>query len=209
MSNRWKASSLSLLLLIISTQLSYAATINCWRNNLGIRECGSSVPPEYSQQRIEVVNERGLVVKVIEAAKSQEELAREHELKRIQEEQEARRKEQMRIDTILLNSYTTERDLLLARDNNVKSAQAKIEITNGNLRIMQSNFEELQNRAANYERRGQKAPATLVKEMEVLEKQIAIKSSNIEKQEESLKQMKERFENDIQRFRLLKKGRVN
>ena len=207
MNKRWKA-TLLLVTLLLGTQYAYSATFYCWRNNLGIRECGSIVPPEYSQQRIEVVNERGLVVKVIEAAKSPEELARENEQKRLQELEEARRKEQARLDAILLNSYTTERDLLLARDNNLKSAQAQIEITNGNLRIMQSNLESLQNQAANHERSGHKPPESLVNEIESLKKQIAIKENNIEKQESNLKIMKERFESDLERFRQLKKGRI-
>ena len=207
MCNWWKE-TLILALLMLSTQLAYAGNINCWKNNLGIRECGSVVPPEYSQQRIEIVNERGLVIKVIEAAKSPEELAREREIKRLQEEEEAKRKEQERLDTILLNAYTTERDLILARDNNLKSAKGQIEITKGNLRILQSTLEDLQNRAANHERSGHKPPDSLVKEIDDLKKQITIKSSNIEKQESNLKIMEERFESDLQRFRQLKQGRI-
>ena len=133
MFNLWKL--VAWLLLIFSSQFTHAANINCWRNNLGIRECGSVVPPEYSQQRIEVINERGVVVKVIEAAKTPEELADEREQKRLQEAEEAVRKEQARLDAILLNAYTTERDLILARDNNLKSAKGQIDISKGNLRI--------------------------------------------------------------------------
>ena len=208
MFNTWKVAS-CLVLMIASTPLAYAANINCWKNNLGIRECGSVVPPEYSQQRIEIVNERGLVVKVIEAAKSKEELAKEREEKRLQEAEEAKRKEQARLDAILLNSYTTERDLILARDNNLKSAKGQIEISKGNLRIMQASLDDLQNRAANFELGGKKPPASLVKEIEELKKQIRVKTMNIENQESSFKIMEERYESDLQRFRQLKQGRVN
>ena len=213
MSTHWKEYSATFLLLLATSSVLAAgkssSTISCWKNNLGVRECGSVVPPEYSQQRIEIVNERGLVIKVIEAAKSPEELARERELKRIQDEEEAKRKEQERLDKILLNAYATERDLLLARDNNIKSAKGQVDISKGNLRIMQGNLEDLQNRAANHERSGQKPPETLVKEIETLKKQVAIKSANIEKQEENLKILEERFESDLKRFRELKKGSAN
>lgn len=206
MFNMWKL--VPGLMLIFSAQYVHGATINCWRNNLGIRECGSVVPPEYSQQRIEVINERGVVIKVIEAAKSPEELAQEREQKRLQEAEEAVRKEQARLDAILLNAYTTERDLILARDNNLKSAKGQIDISKGNLRILQTSLDEMQSRAANYERGGKQPPESLVKEIEALKKQISQKSASIENQESNLKIMEERFESDLQRFRQLKQGRV-
>lgn len=214
MLRNWKEYSIALILMA-GTSSAFAAggksssTISCWKNNIGVRECGTVVPPEYSQQRIEIVNERGFVIKVIEAAKSPEELAQERESKRIQEEEEAKRKEQARLDAILLNAYTTERDLILARDNNLKSAKGQVEIVKGNLKILQGNLEELQNRAANHERSGQKPPESLIKEIESTKKQVSLKNANVEKQEENLKIMEEKFESDLKRFRELKKGRLN
>ncbi len=214
MLRNWKEYSIALILMA-GTSSAFAAggkssaTISCWKNNIGVRECGTVVPPEYSQQRIEIVNERGFVIKVIEAAKSPEELAQEREAKRIQEEEEAKRKEQARLDAILLNAYTTERDLILARDNNLKSAKGQVDIVKGNLKILQGNLEELQNRAANHERAGQKPPEALIKEIETTKKQVGVKTANLEKQEENLKIMEEKFESDLKRFRELRKGRLN
>ena len=54
---------------------SAQAAIKCWVNKDKVRECGQSVPPEYSQQRIEVINDKGIVIKVIERTKTPEELA--------------------------------------------------------------------------------------------------------------------------------------
>ena len=54
-----------------------AGSIKCWTNKEGVRECGAVVPPEYSQQRVEIMNERGIVVDVKEAAKTKEQLAEE------------------------------------------------------------------------------------------------------------------------------------
>ena len=74
---------------------------------------------------------------------------------------------------------------------------------------MQASLDDLQNRAANFELGGKKPPASLVKEIEELKKQISVKTMNIENQESNLKIMEERFESDLQRFRQLKQGRVN
>ena len=63
------------ILLLSANPLSLSAAIKCWTNNDDVRECGHSVPPEYSQKRIEILNERGIVVSVKEAAKTKEQLA--------------------------------------------------------------------------------------------------------------------------------------
>jgi hypothetical protein len=193
-------------LLLLAGQAS-ARNIKCWINKNGIRECGRSVPPEYSQTRIEIVNERGLVVDVIEAAKTPEELAIEKEREELRRLREEERKERARLDSILLNTYTTERDLILARDTNIKAAQGQIDISKGNLKLLQTNLVELQEQAANHERAGRKPPAQLIEEINSLKAQIKKKSQIIESKEIALKEMEARFATDLKRFRELKSGR--
>jgi hypothetical protein len=73
---------------------------------------------------------------------------------------------------------------------------------------MQGNLEELQNRAGNFERNGKTPPDALIKEIESVKAQVAIKTQSVEKQEETLRLMEERFESDLKRFRELKQGRA-
>ena len=186
-----------------------AKTIKCWINKNGIRECGRVVPPEYSQTRIEIINERGLVVDVIEAAKSPEEQAIEDEREHLRKLREAERKERARLDGILLNTYTQERDLLLARDNNLKAAQGQIDISKGNLRLMQGNLADLQKQAANQERAGHKPSEKLVQEIASLSELIIKKKLHIEKKESDKQELKERYAQYLKRYRELKGGRTN
>ncbi len=199
--------TLTLLLAIQNT--AQAKLIKCWQNKADVRECGSAVPPEYSQTRIEYINERGLVVKVIEAAKTPQELAAERERNRKLKEQEDLRIEQARLDSILLNTYTTERDLLLARDNNLKAAQGQIDITMGNLKLLQNNFDDLQNQAANFERTGKQPPEQLIVKLDKARELVKQKKIHIETKEISKKEMLERFDRDLARFKELKRGRIN
>lgn len=195
-------------LFLLAGQLQ-ARTFKCWENTSGVRECGRVVPPEYSQSRIEIINERGLVVRVIEAAKSPEELAIEKEREHLRKLREAERKEQARTDSILLNTYTKERDLILARDNNLKAAQGQIDISIGNLRLMQTNLDELQKRAADHERAGRSPPEKLINEIEDLSKQVSKKKLHVEKKKSDKRELEERFAQDLKRFRELKSGRAN
>lgn len=179
-------------------------TIKCWKNNLGIRECGSIVPPEYSQKRIEVINERGIVVQVIEPPKTREQLRKEREQAEKRKAIEAAKKEQVRQDTILLNSYATERDLIIARDTNLKSVKGQLDIAHGNLKMLQTNLEDLQTRAGNYERSGKKPPPALIKDIESTQKQITKKQATIQKRQEEKDALEEHYETLLKRYRKLK-----
>ncbi len=200
MLNRSQLSKLFMLLMLLALHHpAQAKLIKCWENKAGVRECGSTVPPEYSQSRIEIVNERGLVA----------ELAAERERKRIAKEQEDVRKERARLDSILLNTYTTERDLIIARDTNLKAAQGQIDISTGNLKLLQSNFDDLQNRAANYERAGKKPPEQLIAKLNKARELVKQKKIHIESKVSSKKEMEEKFKRDLTRFKELKRGRIN
>ena len=199
----------ALSLCLLFSHSAQAKLIKCWFNKAELRECASNVPPEFSQSRIEIVNERGLVVRVIDAAKTPAELRRQRELDLAAKEIEDLRKERARLDRVLLNAYTTERDLLLARDNNLKAAQGQIDIARGNLKLLQSNYNDYQQRAANYERTGGKPPPGILKKLEKFRKLIEQKNLHIENKISSKNELQTRFKRDIARFQELKRGRFD
>ena len=95
-----------------------AARFKCWTNDEGVRECGNVVPPKYSQKQHEEVNNQGVTVRQITRAKTKEEIEREE---KAAAEKAAREKEVARIakiraakDRVLLDTFTTEDDLVLA-----------------------------------------------------------------------------------------------
>lgn len=179
-------------------------TIKCWKNDLGIRECGSIVPPEYSQRRIEELNDRGLVVNVIEPPKTREQLEKERAEEQKRKAVEAAKKEQEHQDSILLNSYATERDLLMARDTNVKAAKGQLDIAKGNLKMLQNSLDDLQNRAGNYERSGKKPPQQLIDQINATKQQISQKQKIIDQRKEQKDTLESRYDKDLERFRKLK-----
>jgi len=152
-------------LLLGSSEL-HAREIKCWQGQDNIRECGSVVPPEFSQQRIEILNERGVVIKVVPAAKTKAELAEIARLKKIEHQKQLRITEQKRKDNILLQTYTAEKDLLIDQEDKTVAIKSIIDITNSNTRSLQKNLSRLQKRAADYERSGQSMPEVLTGDMQ-------------------------------------------
>ncbi len=194
--------------LIMSSASLSARDIRCWQNHENIRECGTVVPPEFSQQRIEVLNERGLVIKVLPAAKTSKELAeiarhKKRELKKQKQIAERKRK-----DYILLQTYTTERDLRIGHENKVAAIKSIIDITGSNTRSLQHNLAKLQKRAANYERSGQSTPNRLTADMKNLLRQIKDNDNFISKKQHDLIDLSKQYDADLARYRLLKQGKI-
>ncbi len=193
---------------LFCSSAAIAGSIKCWTNDEGVRECGSAVPPEYSQKRVEVINERGMVVDVKERAKTKEELAAEkreaERLGKLKQEEQRRQEERRLRDTILLNTFTTERDLKISYDDKIEAIRGIIEITDTGTKALKQNLEGVRKKAANYERAGEKPPEKIINEMESLKRQIRENDDFIARKQENIQHLQQQYEADLKRFRELK-----
>ena len=144
---------LSALTLLLS-QPVMAAKFKCWTNNEGVKECGSYVPAEYSQKRIETRGDTGRVVEVKERAKNKAELAEIERLKKLKEIEDAKIAEQKKKDDILLKTFSNERDINMLRDSKINVIDGIITVTNSNNKALKKKLAKLQKKAANIERQG-------------------------------------------------------
>ncbi len=201
-----KASLLTMIYLLLFVPLSQAAQtghanqIKCWKNKQHIRECSHTVPPEYAQQRIEVLNEQGIVVRIIEPRKTEAQLAEDARLAKKQEARDERRRQ----DMILLSTFATEQDLLLSRDKKLAAIDGTISIASGNLRILSGSLAQLQKQAANHERGGTPVPKHVLEDISSVKVQISENEKYLVGKEENKKQLQKQFDADLKRYRELK-----
>ncbi len=181
-----------------------AGRYKCWTNDEGVRECGQSVPPEYSQQRIEILNDQGVVIDVEEPAKTPEQLEAEKraaDQRRLEKQQEA---EQQRRDRILLNTFTTERDLKLYYQDKTAALQSLIDLTRASNEALREKLVDLQKQAANQERRGKELSEDLLDRMEQVKRRIANNKIFMAEKAQELDSLQKQFEAELARFRKLK-----
>ena len=192
-------------LLLVFQSASYAAAkIKCWNNKDGVRECGAMVPPEYAQQRVEEVNDKGQIIKVHPRALTPKELEAA-KLAELEKKEEQRREiEKKRQDLILLRTFTTERDLELSRKSKVEAIKGIIDITSSNTNTLQKNLFDLQKKAADFERSGGKPPKTLVNDMLSLKDQIKDNENFVGKKQQAIIRLEKKYDSDLKRYRQLK-----
>jgi len=191
---------LLLLLSAIIFTLPIHASIKCWKTKDGVRECGYQVPDEYRKTRIEILNKNGVVVRIIEAPKNKKQLAEQAR----RDKALAKIADRKRRDRILLRTFTTERDLIIARDNRVTAVRSLVEITESNNSTVRFNLQSLREQAGNYERGGKELPKSLIAKIEKGDVQIHNNNEYIKKRLSEIAKIKKDYKFDLERFRYLK-----
>lgn len=179
------------------------AKIKCWKNNDGVRECGNVVPPEYAQQGHEEKSASGLTLGTTARAKSVEELEAERIVRQEQEAALMLEREQAAKDRVLLDTFSSEDDMLLARDGQIAHLESQIKLTESHIDKLKSSLDDLIQNAADHERRGKQPPDKLVRDIDSLRDQVRDNRVFIETKHRESTEILENFEINIIRFREL------
>lgn len=188
----------------LMSQPVMAGKFKCWTNNEGVKECGSYVPVEHSQKKIETRNKSGRVVTIEERARTEAELAEMKRLAKLQKIEDEKIAEQKKKDEILLKTFSRERDINMLRDSKVNVIEGIITVTNSNNKALKKKLEKLQKRAANFERRGKKPPKNVLNDIKTIENRLSKNMVSIKSKQDEQQVIRNKFDKDLQRFRTLK-----
>jgi len=196
------------LILVLVTGLSPSppahARIKCWTNKDDIRECGNVVPPEYSQKGHEELSDQGIVIDRKERAKTPEELEEERRLAAIQAEEDRKARKKEIADRVLLDTFSSEDDLVLARDGKLAATEQTIHVTESRIKKLQKSLNEIMSMAAEMERRGKSPADGTQNEIDAVRAQIAENRAYIKTLHKEQDAVRNAFESDLTRFKELK-----
>jgi hypothetical protein len=191
------------LVLVSSISLDASAGIKCWTNKEGVRECGNAVPAEYAQQGHTKFNAQGVAVGHRKRAKSLAEFAEEERIKKQKAEEHRKRQEAEKADRVLLDTFSSEDDLVFAREGKVSAIEAQIQLTESHIQKIQANLDRMIVIAADLERSGQKPTEQAMADIEKVRAQIADNRSFIETKRKEQESVRQQYVADIERFRKL------
>jgi hypothetical protein len=107
-------------------------------------------------------------------------------------------------DRMLLQTFRSEDDLLMARDGKIEAIDVMIEVTKNNVRRQREWLSGLRVQAANLERAGKPVPKRLDDGIANIEAAIRDAYATIVERESQKQQIDQRFASDLERFRQLK-----
>ena len=189
-----------LLPALLCNSSAFAERTFKWVDNEGHVHYGNRVPPEYAKQERKVINERGRTIQVYDAAKTPEQWEKQQQLKEEAARNKVLAEKQAVQDRSLLATYSSEQDMLLAKNSKIASVDALLHLTNSRIVSMQERLHKLTEEAATYERSGKALPLSLKSQLENLRKQITTNEAFIKKKELERTAINNQFDADIARY---------
>jgi hypothetical protein len=194
--------------LLLALSPVWAAKMYKWTDENGVVYYSDKLPPETVDKEHQEINSRGVTTKAINrektAAEKQEEAVAkalaEAEKRRVAEEEAQQRAR----DELLLNTFTTERDLLLARQDRLDSIDSIINLTTSNNASMEQQANAAHKRIETLQKAGKDIPENVTKQLESLEGQLTKNRSFIQIKSEERIKLEQKFDADIRRYRELK-----
>ncbi len=190
-------------LFAISTSLSQAR-IKCWTNSDGIRECGNVVPPEYAQQDTRELNSLGITTKVSKRAKTKEELEAEERKTAEERERQLALKKQKEADQLLLDTFASADDIILAREGKLSALDAEISLREAHMKKLQTSLDKIVAAAADMERRGEIPGEKILGDIRSVRTQIEQNKRYIENKRQEKERVREKYNADLIRYKKLR-----
>jgi hypothetical protein len=200
-------------LLTISLIVLFGATASAaeekklykWTDADGNVYFGDSIPAEYAERPKTVLNDQGVAVDELEGKKTAEQLRQEARDREIAVAQEL----QKRADMALLNTYLSVEEIVMHRDRRIELFQAQARVTELYLKNLQRRMTDLREDASKYRPYSDDDNAPMIAEdladdLRDTRDTISRHERNLAKYESDEKAIIERFNADIERFKILK-----
>ena len=192
-----------LLLALASPPLLADQELYRYRNEQGNVVVDYQVPSRYVKQGYEVINEEGIVVRVVPPELNEEQrIERDAELKR-QREAEAEAQRLREWDESLMLRYSTVEDIEAARERGLRDLRIRVSILKGNKRSLKQQVENYQAQAADLERRGYEVDVERLRAIEDLQSEVGSIDRAIEERNREIDEVSAAFNKDIERFEQL------
>jgi hypothetical protein len=195
---------LPLLFALFTVPAAQAGKLYRWVDADGSTHYTDKIPPDQIERSHQELSGTGIRTLTVPRAKTDEEVEEERKLERLRAEQQRLIDKQQAADRVLLRTFRSEEDLIMARDGKLAAIDVMIKVTQGNIRRHQVKLSDLQHRAATREREGRTVTKVLLTNIDNTLRNINDAYANIERKEQGKNAIHQTFARDLKRFRELK-----
>jgi len=195
---------LTLSAVLLGCAFSAQAKMYKWVDENGQMHFGDRIPPEYVVKEHDELNEHGIKTKHREAAKTPEQKAEERRLEREQKKKALADKKKQQRDRVLLDTYTTERDLIVARDSRLDAVNSQIQLADTIISDSSRKIESMENQVMQIKESNREVPVDLYDRIDSQKQQVAVQTKVMESHKKRSVDISEQFNGYIERFKVLK-----
>lgn len=169
-----------------------------WVDESGTTHYGETIPPEYANRDTKELD-KGRVTDRKETFDANNQNPTKKETAVDKAAIEARRH-----DDALLNSYSNEKEIDLARDRNLMQIEARINSYNTLIKSAKDSLNDLHRESDSRTKLGRKVPQSLTDDIAASEARVSDLQKNLDNNQKELESVKARYEADKLHYRELK-----
>ncbi|MCW5621960.1 MAG: DUF4124 domain-containing protein [Burkholderiales bacterium] len=177
-----------------------AGKIYKWVDERGVTHYGEIIPPQYRDKSVTQLNQRGVAVKRIDGVLTPEQQKAAEERA---EREKAERKQlaaQRRRDMALMNTYTSTKEIEVARTRNLAMPQQAIKGLQPRLKQAQARLATLEGQADKQRDAGRQVPEHLAEDIARQKQVVAEIRADIDRHSTDIESINRRFDADKQRY---------
>lgn len=192
------------LIFIFGLAFSLPATAKLykWVDDKGVTHYGEVIPPEYADKSRVELNKQGQVVKEQQVLTPEERNAKKETDAKQQLDKEATRKQE-RYDKTLTSTYSSSKEIGLARNRNLLHVDGRINSINSQIKMASDNVLGLKNEADGYTKAKKKIPVSLQEDLQDSEARLAKLQLELEKTKAERSDVESRYDADKSRYKEL------
>jgi len=180
------------------------AALYRWVDSSGKVHYSDQVPPEEARHERKVIDESsGMTIETIERSKTQQELQELKRLQAIRAEERRRAKEQEDKDRVLLLTYQSVSEIIVARDTKLSTIELAKEHALDSRKSQLARLYEIRQKAADFERSSRPIPKSVLDEIKAQELQIEHTNEYIKARELDQERLRKEFAGYIARYKEL------
>lgn len=185
----------------------------------GLTHVGDTPPAGCADVVMYEISKTGRVLRQIDPTPTPEQVKHRNEQSERQKEADRAAGEQKRKDLALLNTYSTEREVDVARDRNIEPLRGRIASAHERMRVVEKREKQVEEELEFYKAGQAKGkgrddatprapPPALVAEAEHIRKEKEALTKSVAVHEKEIEALRLRYESDKQRWLALKSGAV-
>jgi hypothetical protein len=194
-----------LLIAVVAAQPAWAKMFK-WVDAEGKTHYGDTIPPQYAGQGNTELSKKGMVVNKTDAALTEDQRREKDEGEARQRVETQKALDVERRDKALINTYTNEKEIDLARDRHLQAAGGIIKTTEVRIKSEQARLDGYRKQTAGFAARNKPVPQDIANEMKEVERELQHLQDTVKQKQQEQAEISAKFEADKERFRELTKG---
>jgi hypothetical protein len=189
---------IGLLLLALQMPAAHAGKTYCCTDERGRQACGDSLPRECFGRAYRELSERGTLLRQVEAPLTADQQAQREAALASKKKEERAAMEEKRKNQALLNTYTSEKDVDIARDRALADMESRVKEVQAKYGDAVKRKQKLESEMEFYKKKP--VPAELKEQIKVNDNEIKAQQSAMDAKKQEMEQVRTKFEEEKKRY---------